>query len=142
MPDSQALTLRLTIEDPVPGVAYSLQDRKSQPVGAIVAGEAPVCFDVPVQVAPGPRFLGEFVRREGAERRFVYIAIGAQAGDCESAWSRRAKVDIHTLPADLLGQALGGHVLEARLPGRDKDGGPACATLRPPAGWAIASKSS
>ena len=139
MPDGQPITLRLTIQDPVPGVAYSLQDKKSQPVGPVVAGDAPVSFDVPVRVAAGPRFLGEFVRSEGPERRFVYIGIGAHAGDCASEWSRRAKIDIHSLPADLLAQALAGRVVEARLPGRDKSGGPACATLRPLGGWTAAS---
>ena len=136
MPAGETITLRLVVEDPVPGVTYSLQDKKSQPVGPVVAGDAPLSFDVPVRVAPGPRFLGEFVRSEGPERRFVYIAIGAQAGDCASAWSRRAKIDIHTLPPELVAQALAGRVLEGRLPGRDKDGGPACATLR--AAWTVA----
>lgn len=138
MQTAQTITLRMTIEDPVPGVTYSLQDGKSAPVGAVVASEAPLSFDVPVRVAQGPRFLGEYVRREGPERRFVYIAVGGQAGDCASPWSRRVKVDIHDLPADQLDQALAGKVLEARLPGRDKDGGPACATLRPLNGWQIA----
>ena len=35
---------------------------------------------MPVRIAAGPRFLGVFVRREGPERRFVYIAIGVLAG--------------------------------------------------------------
>jgi len=133
----QTITLRMTIEDPVPGVAYSLQDGKSAPVGAVVATGVPLSFDVPVRLAPGPKFLGEFVRREGPERRFVYIAVGAQAGDAASPWSRRVKVDVHDLPAALLEKALAGEVLEARLPGRDKDGGPSCATLRPLNGWRV-----
>lgn len=137
MPAGQTITLRMTIEDPVPGVAYSLQDGKSSPVGAVVATDGPLSFDVPVRVAPGPRFLGEFVRREGPERRFVYIAIGAQAGDHASPWSRRVKVDVHELPAALLERALAGDVLEGRLPGRAKDGGPSCATLKPLKGWHV-----
>jgi hypothetical protein len=131
----QAITLRLTIQDPVPGVAYSLQDKKSEPVGQVIAGEAPLSFDVPVRVAPGPTFQGDFVRREGASRRFIYIAIGEQAGQRPSAWSRRAKIDIHLLPAALLEKALAGAVLEARLPGKAKDGGPACATVQPIGAW-------
>jgi hypothetical protein len=138
MATGQTITLRLTIQDPVPGCAYSLQDKKSQAVGQVVAGGGPLSFDVPVRVAPGPKFLGEFVRSEGPERRFVYIAIGGQAGAGASPWSRRAKIDIHTLPVDLLEQALAGKVLEARLPGRDKDGGPACATVRPLGPWRVA----
>lgn len=135
MPAGQEITLRLTVQNPLPGVAYSLQNKKSEPVGPVVAGDGPVSFDVPVRVAPGPKFLGEFVRSEGPARRFVYIAIGTQAGAATSDWSRRAKIDIHTLPADLLAEALKGRVLEARLPGRDKHGGPACATLLPLGGW-------
>ncbi len=133
----QVITLKLTIVDPVPGVTYSLQDGKNTPVGALVSTEAPLSFDVPVRVAPGPRFMGEFVRREGPERRFIYIAVGAQAGDAASPWSRRVKVDFHNLPADLLEKALAGNVLEARLPGRDKDDGPSCATLKALNGWRV-----
>src|SRR5262249_19680230 len=125
------ITLRLTIGDPVPGVAYSLQNKKSEPVGMVAAEDRPLSFDVPVEVAPGPRFLGEFVRSEGPTRLFVYIAIGGQAGGSTSPWSRRAKIDIHDLPAELLEKAVDGSIVEAHLPGRDKDGGPACATLRP-----------
>ncbi len=47
------------------------------------------------------------------------------------------KLDVHGLPAPLLERALAGDVLEARLPGRDKDGGPSCATLKPLHGWRV-----
>lgn len=138
MAADRQIKLRLTIGDPVPGVAYSLQDNKTGPVGMVVARDRPISFDVPVRVAAGPRFLGDFVRREGTTRRFVYIAIGAQAGDPSSSWSRRAKIDIHDLPAELLEKALAGSVVEAVLPGRAKDGSPACATLRPLGSWKVA----
>ena len=108
MTAGQQITLRLTIDDPVPGVAYSLQNKKSEPVSMVVAGYGSLSFDVPLNVAPGPRFMGQFVRREGPTRRFVYIAIGEQAGDPSSLWNRRAKIDIHDLPADLLQKALTG----------------------------------
>ena len=135
MATGQTITLRLRIDDPVPGVTYSLQDKKSTPVGPVVAGQGPIAFDVPVRVAPGPRFLGDFVRSEGPERRFVYIAMGGQAGQPHTVISRRAKIDIHTLPADLLAQALAGRVLEALLPGRADDGGPSCGTVPPVGPW-------
>lgn len=134
----QPITLRLRIQDPVLGVAYSLQDKKNHPVGPVIAGDGPLAFDVPVRVAPGPRFLGEFVRSEGPSRRFVYIAIGTSAGQHGSTWTRRAKIDIHTIPADLLANALEGAVLEVLLPGRAKDGGPACATVVPLQSWHVA----
>jgi hypothetical protein len=138
MAPGQSIALRLRIDDPVPGVAYSLQNKKGEPVGRLVAGDGPLSLDVPVLVAPGPKFYGDFVRAEGPSRRFVYIAIGEQAGQHPSEWSRRAKIDIHILSAELLEKALAGRVLEARLPGRDKNGGPACATLLPIGGWSVA----
>jgi hypothetical protein len=134
----QVITLRLRIDDPVAGVAYSLQDKTGAPVGQIIAGDGPIWFDVPVRVAPGPKFYGDFVRSEGPSRRFVYIAIGEQAGQRPCVWSRRAKIDVHLLAAALLDAALAGEVLEACLPGRAKDGGPACATLSPIGDWRVA----
>jgi Family of unknown function (DUF5990) len=131
MAANQQITLRLTIKDPVPGVTYSLQNKKSEPVAMVLASDQQLSFDVLVDVAPGPRFVGEFVR-------FVYIAIGGQAGDSSSLWSRRAKIEIHALPADLLQKALTGSVVEVLLPGRDRDGGPACATLHPLGSWRVA----
>lgn len=135
MPTGQTITLRLVIEEPFPGVTYSLQNKRSEPVEPITAGDGPVSFDVPVRLSAGPKFGGEFVRSEGPTRRFVYIAIGGQAGQADTDWSRRAKIDIHTLPAHLLDAALTGKVLEARLPARAKDGGPACATVAPIGPW-------
>jgi len=128
------ITLRLTIADPVPGVRYSLQ-KDDAPQEPVTATDAPLSFDVPIRLADDGRMLGPFVRREGKERRFVYIRIGASAGDHASAWSRRAKIDIHDIPPTLLDRARGGAVLEVVLPGKGKDGTPACATVRPLEGW-------
>ena len=131
------ITLRLTIADPVVGVAYSLQDKANMPVEPRVAGDAPISFDVPITLSDDGRLTGTFVRREGPSRRFVYIAIGASAGQHASEWSRRAKIDIQDIPADLLTQAREGRLLEVVLPGRAKDGGPACATVRPLQAWRV-----
>lgn len=128
------ITLRLTIADPVPGVRYSLQ-QDDMPFEPVTATGAPLSFDVPIKLADDNRVLGPFVRREGKERRFVYIRIGTSAGDHASEWSRRAKIDIHDIPPALLDRARAGAVLEVVLPGRGKDGTPACATVRPNAGW-------
>lgn len=129
-----SITLRLTIADPVPGVRYSLQ-KDDIPHEPATATDAPLSFDVPIRLAGDNRMLGPFVRREGKERRFVYIRIGTSAGDHASEWSRRAKIDIHDIPAALLDRAREGAVLEVVLPGRGKDGTPACATVRPLEGW-------
>jgi hypothetical protein len=129
-----AITLRLTTADPVPGVAYSLQDKANRPVDPRIAEDGPISFDVPVTLSDDGRLTGPFVRREGPSRRFIYIAIGTSAGQ-HGEWSRRAKIDVHDIPADLLALARGGPVLEVILPGRARDGGPACATVRPLQSW-------
>jgi len=125
------VTLRLIIDDPVPGVRYSLQ-KEDMPFEPRTAGDGPLAFELPITLHPDGRMTGPFVRREGPQRRFVYIRIGTSAGDHASAWSRRAKIDIHTIPAALL---VPGARLEVRLPGRARDGSPACATVRPVMEW-------
>jgi len=124
------VTLRLTIADPVEGVFYSLQDKDNHLVGPLRAGPQALSFDVSVRLSADGRWLGPFVRREGPVRRFVYICIGQSAGQCASPWQRRAKIDIHDIPPELIAAARAGRVLEAVLPGRGKDGAPACATVR------------
>jgi hypothetical protein len=90
-----------------------------------------IVIEQPVRVAPGPKFVGDQVRREGPTRRFVYVRIGQSAGDPASPWSRRMKVDIHDLEPALLAGAAAGGVIEIAVNGTGKDGTPACATVRP-----------
>jgi hypothetical protein len=122
------------VADPVPGVRYSLQ-QDDIPFEPVTATDAPLSFDVPIRLSDDGRFLGPFVRREGPTRRFVYIRIGRSAGDHATEVNRRAKIDIHDIPAGLLDQARAGHILEVVLPGRGKDGSPACATVKPSKPW-------
>ena len=131
------ITLRLTLADPVSGVRYSLQ-KDDMPFEPVTATDAPLSFDVAVRLSEDGRFLGPFVRREGPTRRFVYIRIGQSAGDHASPWTRRAKIDIHDIPTDLLTLARAGRTLEIVLPGRLPDGSPTCATVRSTTGWRAA----
>ena len=133
---ADTVTLRLIIDDPVPGVRYSLQ-KDDLPFDPRTAGDGPLAFELPLTLHPDGRLTGPFVRREGPERRFVYIRIGTSAGDHASPWSRRAKIDIHDIPAAL---RVADSILETHLPGRGKDGSPACATLRPVIGWRPANR--
>jgi len=128
---ASTVTLRLIIDDPVPGVRYSLQ-KDDMPFEPRTAGDEPLAFELPITLHPDGRMTGPFVRREGPQRRFVYIRIGTSAGDHASAWSRRAKIDIHDIPEPLLVPNVR---LEVHLPGRARDGSPACDTVRPITGW-------
>ena len=131
--DQVEIRMRIVVEQPVPGVLHSLQSKDDAPLDpkSSKAGE-PLAFDFPIRIAPGPKFFGDQVRREGPERRFVYIRIGQSAGDHASPWSRRMKIDIHDTEQALLDRAIAGEgVLEVVVNGTGKDGTPACATLRP-----------
>ena len=131
--DQVLIPLRIVIASPVPGVLHSLQSLDGHPLDPkrSSAGE-PLSFDVPIRVGPGPRFFGDQVRREGPNRRFVYVRVGQSAGDPGSPWSRRMKIDIHDLGQDLLNRAsTAGQVIQITVNGTAKDGSPACATVKP-----------
>jgi hypothetical protein len=134
-----AVRLCIVVEDPVPGDMHSLQDAKNVPVDAQRASKGePLTFEFDVRAKltdDGVRWLGEHIRREGPERRFVYIAIGTQAGDVSSPWSRRMKIDVHTIGAELVAAGARGHVLEVVVAGTGADGSPGCATVKPSRAW-------
>jgi hypothetical protein len=129
---TETLTLRLTIADPFAGLHYSLQDAKNAAVDIRLSDGTPLSFDVPVTLRPDGNLAGPFVRREGPVRRFVYIVLAGGVPEMPEPIRRRAKIDVHDIPAAL---RVPGAVLEATLPGRGRDGTPACATVRPLTAW-------
>jgi len=130
--DQTEIRMRIVIEQPVAGVLHSLQAKDDSPLDpkSSHAGE-PLIFDFPIRMAPGPKFFGDQVRREGPARRFVYIRVGQYAGDASSPGARRMKIDIHDLEQDLLDRAGEGGIIEMTVVGTDREGAPACATVRP-----------
>lgn len=130
--DQTEIRMRIVIDEPVIGVAHSLQSKDGGPLDAkCSSGGEPLAFDFVIRVGPGPKFFGDQVRREGAVRRFVYVRIGQMAGDPASPWTRRMKIDIHDIAEDMLERGDRGGVIETRVHGTAKDGTPACATLKP-----------
>src|SRR5262249_9477641 len=97
---------------------------------------------VEVKAAAGrgaPDFGGSIVQGpRGA--RFVYIDIGTYAGQQDTPWSRRLKIPLTGITADLIRRASSGEncLLEARVPGTGKDGGRGCATVKDFDGWQAA----
>jgi hypothetical protein len=130
--DQTEIPMRIVIEQPVPGVLHSLQSKDGHPLDPKRSNKGePLSFDFPIRFAPGPKFFGDQVRREGPIRRFVYIRSGQSAGEHGSPWSRRMKIDIHDIGPDLLERAAGGGgAVELTVNGTAKDGTPACATVR------------
>jgi hypothetical protein len=69
--------------------------------------------------------------------RFIYINIGKSAGQFGSCWERRLKIPLGGITWEMIEKASTKMLLEARLPGTGKDGGPSCATVKPTEGWAV-----
>jgi uncharacterized protein DUF5990 len=76
---------------------------------------------------------GPFVQGP-ARHRFVYVDIGTYAGQADSYWSRRLKIPLEGIPAEVIRT---GGVLETRVPGRGRDGGPNCATVKEFKAWKL-----
>ena len=133
------LTLRIIIEQPPPGVDFGLQ-KGSGSVYETVQKQRSQGKDLIFEFQPSIKdgvsdsmaaLGGPFV--QGPPRqRFVYVDIGTCAGQADSCWSRRLKVPLEGIPARMIRT---GGVLEARVPGTGRDGGPSCATVKDFEGW-------
>jgi hypothetical protein len=132
MPDT--VTLRVTIASPVPGVALALQRGRDALVAPVRSTRDAVTFEVTAEVRIRPNgapvLAGSDVHGPPAAR-FLYITVGTRAGQPDSPWNRRAKVPLGGITAAQLTAARSTRdvVLAARIAGKAKDGGPACATV-------------
>jgi hypothetical protein len=143
--ERSALPLRIVVERPVPGVALALQrgaSAKATLVGPAHVSADALAFDFEVTLdgstaAGGPRLLGPFVQGPPTAR-FVYINIGASAGQIGSPWQRRAKVPLGAIDWRSIEAMAPGERLTAHIAGTARDGSPACATvpILPP-GWTL-----
>jgi hypothetical protein len=126
--------LRIVLDTPPVGVMFALQRGKAELVSQTIATGDDLQFEFVVRAGgreeEWPNFLGPFVQgpRGG---RFIYVNSGTSAGQANSCWTRRAKIALKGIGWDLIDRALAapGRVLEARIAGRGRDGGPACATV-------------
>lgn len=129
------LPLRITLVHPPRDVVFCLQRGKAEIVSPVRATGDGLSFELSVRVGDGradglPNFLGPFTQGPPAGR-FVYVNSGTRAGEAGSCWTRRAKVPLSGITWALIEEALAAPdaVLEARIAGASKDGGPACATV-------------
>ena len=140
--------MRLVLVSPPPGVDFGIQKGSGAKYETLFVQQrtgtrADLAFDVAVTVkhdrADGtPNFSGPFVQGPPAAR-FIYIDVGTYAGQKGTPWSRRIKVPLRDVTWALLKKAGtgSGYVLEGRIAGTGKDGGPACATVALLDGWRV-----
>ncbi|MFN3325398.1 MAG: DUF5990 family protein [Bryobacteraceae bacterium] len=138
------VALRVTLIAPTPGVQFCLQSGRKNLIAKTVATGEDIRFDLELTAARAareevPRFSGPLVQGR-FPGQFVYVCSGTCAGQDDSCWTRRAKVPLSGIRWGLVEKAQGqpGARLEARFAGQAKDGGPACATIRPlNGGWRL-----
>lgn len=129
------VTLRVVVLHPPASVAFRMQRGRDGLVDAVSAGDGALVFEAAVRVGGkradgGPNLLGPFAHGR-PDDRFLYVNSGTSAGQPGSGWTRRAKVRLGGIGWELVDRALrdAGIVLEARLEGTGRDGGPVCASV-------------
>ena len=140
------LTLRIVLEKPPPGVDFGLQKGRGNDYETIQkqrskTGALDFGFSVkvrPTRADPLPTFLGPIVQGP-PNQRFVYLDIGAAAGQTDTCWSRRLKIPLAGITWTMIDQvwADSGWAIESRVNGTGKDGGPTCGTVKPFSGWQV-----
>ncbi len=140
---NQEIPIRIILENPPAGVDFGIQKGKGHQFEIIQkqqSAKKDLCFECSILVKKSltalPDFAGPFVQGPISER-FIYINIGTCAGQLSSAWSRRLKIPLRGISPETIKLLLDGssHILETKVPGTGKDGGPNCATVKPFPGW-------
>ncbi len=141
-----SLTLRILVVDPPPGVTWALQRGRDELIVPDVSSPGVVGFTFSIDVADAasapPRLLGKCTQGP-PDARFVYLTSGRSAGQFGSPWTRRAKVPLTGITAELIAAAMAqpGARLETSIRGTGKDGGPSCATVRLLTDWCLVAAS-
>jgi Family of unknown function (DUF5990) len=137
------LTLKIILDNPPPSVDFGLQKGAGtdyETVQTQKSSNTDLYFECAVTVKPNKQgvfdFYGPFAQGP-VSGRFIYIDIGTYAGDKDSVWGRRLKIPLYSISQILLEKLSKSRspVLETRVPGTGKDGGPNCATVKNFQGW-------
>ena len=140
------LNFRIVLEKPPADVDFGLQKGRGSGYETIQKQRSKakdLYFEFTVGVKDArkdalPTLLGPLVQGP-PDQRFIYIDIGTYAGQSDSCWSRRLKVPLRGITWEMADRALADSesVLETRVPGTGRDGGPTCATVKPFDGWTL-----
>ena len=133
---AETLGLRITVVDPPPNLSWALQLGRDKLLKPTARTAASISFDFSVDVVEGDspsvfRLRGPAVQGRPGER-FVYLCVGAYAGQLDASASGRAKVSLEGITRRLLDTVKGRRsgVLEAQFAGTSRDGGPSRASVK------------
>ena len=130
-----SLALRIIVVDPPPNISWALQLGQDEMVKPSSATKSRISFDFAVELVDGSskgafRLRGPAVQGRPGER-FIYLRIGAYAGQTGTDVARRAKISLEGITLKLIDavRAKRAGVLEVQFAGTDSKGGAACATV-------------
>ena len=138
------VTLRIIVERPPGGVDFGVQEGHGNDYKTVQTqrfSKQDLRFEFPMRVKEGkneqPNFLGAFAQGP-ASNRFIYLDIGTFAGQTNTPWSRRLKIPLAGITLPMVEQASDASVIiEVRVPGTGRDGGPTCGTVKQFSGWML-----
>jgi hypothetical protein len=143
----QQMMCRIVLEAPPAGVDFALQEghgSKFELVQKQRGKGTDLRFDVRLSIRDTaneiePDFRGAAVQGPRGQR-FIYINSGVYAGQAGTQWARRLKVPLSGITREMVERLLADprSLLEARVPGSARDGGPNAATVKQFAGWKLA----
>ena len=137
------LPIRIILERPPTGVDFGVQKGKGNQYETIQkqrSNNNDLSFEFKISINESqtslPNFTGPYVQGPLNER-FIYIDIGTYAGQIGTVWSRRLKIPLRDISSETIKLLLNdsSFILETKVPGTGKDGGPNCATVKPFSGW-------
>lgn len=139
------INLQIILTQPPPNVLFGLQRGSGNMYETLQKQKSAsenLLFTFPIKIKGDkekdafPKFSGLFVQGP-AGGKFVYIDIGTCAGQTDTMWSRRLKIPLTGITWELIEQLMADPalLLETKVPGTGKDGGPNCATVKPFKGW-------
>jgi len=142
------VTLRIILERPPGGVDIGVQEGHGGDYKTVQTQrytKQDLRFVFPIRVKEGkngqPNFLGSFAQGP-AHSRFIYLDIGTFAGQTNTPWSRRLKIPLAGITWPMIEKASDTSVIETRVPGTGRDGGPTCGTVKQFSGWVLSDEPS
>lgn len=140
------LQFLLFVVAPPPGVTFAVQRGRAELLTPFAVDVGSIAFAFTMRLGSRPdgsfNFLGPFAQGSPADR-FVYLNSGASAGQVGTHWQRRAKLMLAGISLGLVEAAADAPdlAIEARVQGTMRDGGPICASVKPPAiAWRLAKR--
>jgi hypothetical protein len=126
------ITLRIVVVRPPSRVEWRVQSGRDELLASRSASDDEIVFEVTVNVTTqGPVIFRGAVTQGPPKARFVYVNSGTRAGQVGSRWDRRAKISLTGITRAQVDAVLAtpSALLESRIVGTSRDGGPACATV-------------